>query len=502
MEAIEKKIEPYLSESLSKRVVKGGVWVFTLRIINRGLGFMRTIILARLLAPEAFGLLGIALVSIATLETFSQTGFRAALIQKKESVESYLDTAWTVSAVRGTILFLILFSAAPAVAKFFKSPEASLVIRVLSISLLLSGFSNVGIIFFQKELEFHKQFFYEITATLVDLSVTISLAFTWRNVWALVWGGLAASSVRLLMSYLIHPYRPRIKFGRAEYRDLFGFGKWIAGSTILVFLITQGDDILVGKMLGVTALGLYQMAYALSNLPATEISHVIAQVTFPTFSKLQENMQKLKEGYIKVLQITAIVALPLAGMILVLARDFTQIVIGDKWLPMVPAMQVLAFWGATRSIGSTAGPVFLSMGKPQILVQLQLLVLSTLAILIYPLSVTFNILGTSLAVCLASILPNILAILYVARLVNIDSSKLAAEIFIPLLNTIFMIILILCLKLLFLKAADIINFCLLILCGITSYIAIAYFFERRRNYPIITIVKDIIKTSQPLKTAE
>ena len=257
---------------------------------------MRTIILARLLAPEAFGLLGIALVSIATLETFSQTGFRAALIQKKESVESYLDTAWTVSAVRGTILFLILFSAAPAVAKFFKSPEASLVIRVLSISLLLSGFSNVGIIFFQKELEFHKQFFYEITATLVDLSVTISLAFTWRNVWALVWGGLAASSVRLLMSYLIHPYRPRIKFGRAEYRDLFGFGKWIAGSTILVFLITQGDDILVGKMLGVTALGLYQMAYALSNLPATEISHVIAQVTFPTFSKLQENMQKLKES--------------------------------------------------------------------------------------------------------------------------------------------------------------------------------------------------------------
>ena len=145
-------------------------------------------------------------------------------------------------------------------------------------------------------------------------------------------------------------------------------------------------------------------------------------------------MQKLKEGYIKVLQITAIVALPLAGMILVLARDFTQIVIGDKWLPMVPAMQVLAFWGATRSIGSTAGPVFLSMGKPQILVQLQLLVLSTLAILIYPLSVTFNILGTSLAVCLASILPNILAILYVARLVNIDSSKLAAEIFIPLFN--------------------------------------------------------------------
>jgi O-antigen/teichoic acid export membrane protein len=165
-------------------------------------------------------------------------------------------------------------------------------------------------------------------------------------------------------------------------------------------------------------------------------------------------------------------------------------------------MQVLAFWGAVRSIGSTAGPVFLSMGKPQILVQLQLLLLSTLAILIYPLSFTFSILGTSLAVCLASILPNILAILYVARLVDIDSSKLASEIFIPLFNTILMIIVILCIKLLFLKLTGLINFCLLILCGITSYSIITYFFERRRNYPIITITKDIIKTSQPWKTAE
>lgn len=495
VEVIEKEYNRPASEPLSRRAVRGGLWVVSLRILNRGLGFIRTLILARLLAPEDFGLLGIALLSIATLETFSQTGFRAALIQKKDNVESYLDTAWTVSAVRGTVLFLVLFFAAPIVAQFFNSPEAILVIKVLAISLLFSGFSNIGIISFQKELEFNKQFFYEITVTLVDLTVTISLAFTLRNVWALIWGGLAASSVRFIMSYIIHPYRPRIRFKMEEYKDLFGFGKWIAGSTILVFLITQGDDILVGKVLGVTALGLYQMAYTLSNLPATEITHVISQVTFPTFSKLQEDVQKLREGYIKVLQVTALVSLPLAGMIFILARDFTRIVIGDKWLPMVPAMQVLAFWGAIRSVGSTAGPIFQSIGKPRILVKLQLLLLLTLAILIYPLSASFGIRGAALAVCLASILPNIIAILYVAKLIHIESSTLASEIFFPFLNTIMLVILISLIKLSLIRVTGVIGLCLLTAFGMTAYIIIAYFYDRRRNYPLITIIKDIKKTA-------
>ena len=124
-------------EPLSKRVVRGGIWVFALRITNRGLGFIRTIILARLLAPHDFGLLGIAMLSIATLDTFSQTGFQAALVQKKENIESYLDTAWTVSAIRGVILFVLLFSSSPIVARFYNSPQATLIIRVIAVIVLV-----------------------------------------------------------------------------------------------------------------------------------------------------------------------------------------------------------------------------------------------------------------------------------------------------------------------------------------------------------------------------
>ena len=285
-------IKPVPSESLSKKVVRGGMWVFALRFTSRGLGFVRTIILARLLAPEDFGLLGIAMLAIATLESFSQTGFQAALIQKKENVDSYLDTAWTVSAIRGIVLFLILFLFAPVVAKFFNSPQATLVIKVIAVSMLLSGFRNIGIIFFQKDLEFNKQFTYEFSAALTDVAISISLAFILRNVWALVWGGLAGHFIRFIMSYILRPYRPHVSFKKSEFKELFGFGKWVLGSSILGFLIIQGDDIFVGKMLGVTALGLYQMAYLISNLPATEITHVISQVTFPAYSRLQYNLQR------------------------------------------------------------------------------------------------------------------------------------------------------------------------------------------------------------------
>jgi O-antigen/teichoic acid export membrane protein len=367
LQTIEKKLNQHVTEPLSTRVVKGGLWVFALRFINRGLGFIRTIVLARLLAPEDFGLLGIAMLAISTLETFSQTGFQIALIQKKENVKPYLDTAWTVSSIRGIILFLILLLSAPAIAAIFNSPQASLIIRVIAVSTLLSGFRNIGVLFFQKELEFNKQFSYEFSATLVDLTVAISLAFILRNVWALVWGGLAANFVRLIMSYIVHPYRPKIKFDKNKFDELFRFGRWTVGSGIFIFLLTQGDDIFIGKSLGIAALGFYQVAYMLSNLPASEVTYVISQVTLPAYSKLQSDIPRLKEAYFRVLQVALSLSFPIGALIFLLGPHFTIIFLGEKWMPMVPAMQALCIFGVTRSVNATFGSLFTGIGKPEII---------------------------------------------------------------------------------------------------------------------------------------
>ncbi len=168
-----KPMKPISTESLSKKVIRGGIWVFGLRFTNRGLGFIRTIILARLLSPSDFGLLGIAMLAASTLDAFSQTGFQSALIQKKDDVMAYLDVAWTTLAIRGVFLFSVLFLTAPVIAKFFNSTQAELVIMVIAVNMLISGFGNIGIVFFQKELEFNKQFAYEFSATIVDLLVSI-----------------------------------------------------------------------------------------------------------------------------------------------------------------------------------------------------------------------------------------------------------------------------------------------------------------------------------------
>jgi len=488
-------IKPTSSEPLSKKVVRGGLWVFGLRITNRGLGFIRTIILARLLAPSDFGLLGIAMLAIATLETFSQTGFQSALIQKRDNVESYLDTAWTVSAIRGILLFLILFFSAPLVATFFNSPQATLVIKVIAVSTFLSGFRNIGILFFQKELEFNKQFYYEFSATLVDLTVAISLAFILRNVWALVWGGLAANFVRLFMSYILHPYRPHVRFKKSEFKELFGFGKWVLGSSILIFLITQGDDIFVGKMLGVTALGFYQMAYLISNLSATEITHVISQVTFPAYSKMQYDLQRLREGYLKVLQIAALLSFPIAVLIFILAPEFTKICLGDKWMPMVPAMQVLSFAGLTRSIISTMSPVFSAVKRPIIGTKCQFIRFLLLAIFIYPFTLKWNLLGVANAVLVSNVISLFGFSYMIVRVTECKFGELIKLISIPAANTAIMGLIMTYFKLVLLPIG-VFEIALIFAIGAASYLVMLYVFEIVFRYEVKQIIREMVSSQE------
>jgi O-antigen/teichoic acid export membrane protein len=387
--------------ALSKQIVRGSLWAFAIRITGRLLGFIRTIVLARLLVPEDFGLLGIAILAVNVLETFSYTGFQSALIQKRDNIETYFDTAWTVSASRGLFLFLILLVSAPALASFFNSPNAVLIIQIVATASLITGLRNVGIISFQKNLEFHKQFKFELPPNLVDLIVSVSLAFILRDVWALVWGGMAGNLSRLFLSYYLHPYRPRLKFDKSQFKELFGFGKWVLGSSILIFLITQGDNVFVGKMLGVALLGLYQMAFLLAYLPSSEISYVISQVIFPAYSRLQDDMPALREGYLRVLQITLFLSAIISALIFALAPDFTAIFLGEKWMPMVPAMQILVLAAFLTSITETSALVFIAVGKPKIETIFQVTRFVVLAIFIYPLSLQWGIAGTSAAVLLS-----------------------------------------------------------------------------------------------------
>ncbi len=491
VQKIENKNLSVQNEHLKKKVVRGSAWVFGLRIISRGFGFVRTIILARLLTPNDFGILGISLLAIAILETFSQTGFQAALIQKKENVENYLDTAWTVSVLRGIILFAILFLSAPFVARFFGSPDALWVIRVIAISVLLTGFQNIGIMFFQKELEFNKQFVYELSGTLTDFTIAIVLAFVLKSVWALVWGMLAANACRLFVSYIVHSYRPKFRFEKEQFKELFSFGQWILGSSVLTFLVTQGDDIFVGKVLGVTALGFYQMAFLISNIPATEISHVISRVTFPTYSRLQDQTERIGELYLKVLKVTVCISAPIAGSIYVLAPDFTKIFLGTKWLPIVPIIKLLVITGFIRSIAATIVPFFHGIGKPNIDVIGQIIRLIVLAALIYPLAVRWNLAGVSMTVLGSTFAISLFFVIYVVRVIGCGLLRYGRILLFPIIYTITISILLSLIKGQT-QSVDFLFFITLIVSGLMIYLLIAYIMDKIVNYQFFSSIQEII----------
>lgn len=479
-------------ENISQRVVRAGFWVFLLRIVQKLFGLTRLIILARILDPEDFGLMGIALLSMATLETFSQTGFLEALIQKKENISSYLDSAWTILILRGFILFAILYLFAPFAASFFDIPEAKSIIKVIGLSVLFQAFTNIGVIYFKKDLQFNRHFIYQFAGTLADFIVAISAVLIFKNVWALVLGLLAGNAVKCIVSYLIHPYRPRLSRDLSKVKELFIFGKWVLGSSILMFLITQGDDIFVGKLLGVATLGFYQMAYKISNMPATEITHVISLVTFPAYSKLQNDIPKLREGYLKVLQVTAFLSFPIAGLIFVLAPDFTKIFLGEKWLPMVPAMQTLVFWGLIRSLGATTGPIIYATGRPKLLTKYQLFQIIILITLIYPLTISWEILGTSLAVVFASISGNAPAYYTAIKITKCEIYSFIRAISFPLISATVAIVAVFCLKIYWVSPnVLLISFVLSLIFYGLVYLGVSCFFDRFSTYKIQYLVKNL-----------
>jgi len=468
--------------SLTGRAFAGSFWLFALRGAYEAFYLIRIVIIARILAPRDFGLLGIALLVVGTMETFSTTGFHDALVQRKETSKTELDIAWSLMIIRGAVLFLILYLAAPLAAGFFREPNSVLIIRVIALTSLLQGFNNVGIVLFQKELEFYKQFLYQFVGVVADFVVSVSLALILRNVWALVFGLVVGQLARCAMSYALCSYQPSFRLQRKRARELFHFGKWVLGSTILLFLILQGDGFFVGKFLGVTLLGLYQMANRISNTPATELTHIISQVAFPVYAKLQDESVRLREAYLRIIQLIAFLSFPLAAFIFSLSPDFTRIFLGEKWMPMVPAMKVLAVAGLFRALGATGGPVFYGLGKPKLDTQINALRLVVLATLLYPLSLRWGIVGTAAAVLCSVTLATLGFFTLSQRLTGCRPRDYIRVFLFPVVGGFAVMVAIKGCHAI--GSHGIVGFSFTALAGLIVYLALALFWEKRFDYQI------------------
>jgi PST family polysaccharide transporter/lipopolysaccharide exporter len=395
LRAFVMRILPY-GEGLIEQTVKSGVWVGMMNVSERGFELLLLVILAGLLPPRAFGLMGIALLTLASLKKFSNLGLQAALIQaEKDNVDDELNTMWTMETIRGAFIGGCLFLGAPAIAGLFNKPSAVGVLRVIAFSPLVVGLRNPAVVYFRKSMDFHKQFVYRVGGAATYFTVGVAYALYEPTAYALAAGYLAGDATKFVISYLAHDFRPWPSFDFDIAKQRLGFGKWITANSILYFLYSKGDDAFVGWALVASALGFYQLAYRLSNAPATEITHTISSVTFSAYSKVQNEVEKLRNGYLQTLRMTTFVSFPAAVGIAAIAPTFIEAFFSPEWRPMIQPMQLLAFYGLVRSMGATMGPVFKAVGRPDFIAKLSSLRVVLLALLIYPATMTYGIEGVA-----------------------------------------------------------------------------------------------------------
>lgn len=357
-------------------MAKGAAWMVAFKFAQRGLGLLSTIILARLLLPDDFGVIAMALTIFALLQLLSAFGFDMAIIQRAEVTRAHLDTAWTFTFALGCVTALLLLALARPTADFYGDPRLEGVIYLLALGAVFEGCQNIGIVAFRKDLEFHKEFWFLTGKKAASFLVAIPLAIWLRNYWALVIGMVSGQLLMTLVSYYVHPYRPRLALSAA--RDLLAFSSWLLVNNFCHFLTERLSHFIIGKVSGSSALGLYSMSFDLSTAPTAELMAPINRAVFPGYAKLAVDKEALKRAYLDVISPITLFAFPAGVGIAAIADPLVRVVLGPNWLETIPMIELFGLFGALAALTSNLSSVYLALGRPAILTSLMVLRLAFL----------------------------------------------------------------------------------------------------------------------------
>lgn len=379
-------------------------WAGLLRGLIRGMSFVKTIILARLLLPSQFGVFGIATLVLGLLEMLTETGVNVVLIQEEKDYKKYLNTGFAVSILRGLIISMLIFFSAPFVSSFFNSPGSINVLHLISLIPLIRGFINPAVVSYQKNLQFDKEFILRSILTVVEVATTLILAIVVRNETSLAWGMIASAVVEVLFTQIYIKPRPRFDFDIKKLLDMVHKGKWITGAKIFDYLFSHGDDIVVGKLLGSYSLGIYQQAYRITSLPIIEASETLQRVTFPHYTNLINQNKKIKNIYFKSLTYTLFLVLPVGVLIYLFPEIIVRILLGEKWLEAIPVLQVLAVFCIVKTLANSVFPILLARKRQDLVMYLTIVGIFGLGLSIYPLTSKFGLVGAGMSTLIGSLL--------------------------------------------------------------------------------------------------
>lgn len=367
------------------RMAAGAAWMIGLKLIERGIGVVSTLILARLLMPGDFGLIAMAMAVIAFVEVAGQFGFDLALIRLRDVGRAHYDSAWTLQVGYGFVAGAAIALLAWPTAAYFGEPRVAPVMWVLAAVAVIQGFENIGTVDFRKEFKYEKDFQFLLAKKLVSFVVTLALALTFRSYWALV-AGMATSRVAgVVLSFFMHPYRPR--FDTSQVRSLMGFSTWVLVLRLVDYLKNRGPDFLIGRHFGAGALGEFRVGLEIATLPTSELLFPLMRAVFPGYAAVAQDRQRLAQTFLAVQGTIVTLTLPAGIAIVLLADPIVYLLLGPRWAGAIPLVQVLGIFGALTVFQLTNVSIFHVLGVPQQAAWLKvaetLLTLSTIFVIVW-----------------------------------------------------------------------------------------------------------------------
>ncbi|HEY6560052.1 MAG TPA: MOP flippase family protein [Polyangiaceae bacterium] len=353
--------------SLLTQVRHGIAWTTGARACAQVLDFAVGIALARLLTPEDFGLLEMTVVITGFLALFGELGFGAALIQRQELHEHHASTVFWLNLITGLGLAGVLALGAPWIARFYGDARLMPLSWAISINFLISPLNMVQGAMLHRAMKFRELAIVEVTSVVVSSATAVALALNAMGTWSLVGRSLAGGVTSTIVIWTVSDWRPRYVFSRAALKELLAFSTNLFGFMTINYWARQVDDLLVGKYMGPSQLGIYGRAYATMMLPIKELSNVLGRVLFPAMSRIKEDKPQVKSLYLGWLDIIAFISFPIMALLCASADNLIVTLYGEKWRPVIPVLRIFCVVGAFQSLGTTVGWIYQSQGRTDVM---------------------------------------------------------------------------------------------------------------------------------------
>jgi lipopolysaccharide exporter len=415
---------------LWKRVRSGVGWSASSSIVGQVIGLIRSIVIARLLVPEDFGLLGMALTVIAGLTALTTIGLDHSILSNKfadqSALESHMNTVWSAELVRSLVLTLLVIASAYPLASFYGQPRLRLIIPVLSLSVLIQGFQNIGLAILRKEIGFARIFWYELASHMSAIVVTIGLVLVLRNVWGLVVGLVTGTALSALLSYAFHSYRPQLSFDKVAFQRALTFGKFALVIAVASYVTTMADNIMVGRLLGINALGNYALAYSVASVPIGVLVFALGRVLFPAYAEIAANRpHDLERACTKVFTISSLILISITVPIFLLAGEIVQLLFGPTWAATGSVLKVLSLIIPLRGLVLIISTVFFGLNRPKHVAMGKILEALVFLAVLYPLIAAFGLTGAAWAGIIAYAFACVNRMMALQRIIPGIASKLA-----------------------------------------------------------------------------